>query len=342
MRRRSLLAFSAALAWAAPLLPALSRGRALAQTAGQPAGQAEARPIRLVVPFPAGGATDAMARLLAPAMAARLGQNVVIDNRPGAGGVPAAELVARAAPDGLTLLLTTNSTHATGPAMAAASGTRLPYDPDRDFTPIALLAATPALVLVSATVPATDLRGFIEWARAHRGSVNYGSSGIGTIPHLTGALFNALTDLGMVHVPYRGTGGVYAELRRGDVHALFDVPLTANPNIAAGTVRALATTGAARSPLAPDVPTAAEAGVPGYVVETWFGLYGPAHLPDAQRDRIGEAARAALSEPELRQRLLGVGMEPRPDGPEALRRTATEDRERWTRVVREAGIRASD
>src|SRR5918998_2526751 len=187
-----------------------------------PAAAQALRPGRLVLPFPAGGPTDALARLIAPLLATRLDQLVVVDNRPGGGGVPAAEHVARAAPDGLSLLFTTNSTHSTGPALQ----TRLPYDPERDFTPIGLLAKSPNLVVIAPTVPAGSLQDFIAWAKANPGSVNFGSSGVGTIPHPTGELFNLLTGAGMVHVPYRGTGGGHGGLRRGGGPALFDPPPT--------------------------------------------------------------------------------------------------------------------
>jgi len=146
----------------------------------------------------------------------------------------------------------------------------------------------------------------------------------------------------MVHVPYRGTGGVYAELRRGDVHALFDPPLTALPNVAAGSARALATTGVTRTPLAPKLPTAAEAGVPGFVVETWFGLFGPAGLPEALQRRLVTACEGTLAEPELRARLLGLGVEAAWGGPDILDSTAQGDRDRWTRVVHDAGLRPTD
>ena len=317
------------LATLAALLPAAAR----AQTAR------EARPLRLVVPFPAGGATDAVARLLVPALGARLSQNVVVDNRPGAGGIPAAEVVVRAAPDGHTLLLATSSIHSTAPAMNAAG---LPFDVERDFTPLALVGVTASLVLVSGTVPATTLREFIAWARARRGGVNYGSSGVGTTPHLNGALFDALAETGMVHVPYRGTGPVYAELRRGDVHALLDVPATAAPHLASGTVRALATTAPGETPLAPGVPTAEAAGLPGLVSETWFGIFGPAGLPPALAGRLTEAMVAAMSEPELRARFLSIGVEPRAEGAEALVARAREERARWTGLVQRLGIRVTD
>jgi tripartite-type tricarboxylate transporter receptor subunit TctC len=316
MHRRSLCA---ALA-----LPAIARA--------QPA-----TPLRLVVPFPAGGATDTMARLLAPALAAGLGQSVVIDNRPGAGGVPAAELVVRAAPDGNTLLLATSSIHSTGPAL----NPRLPYDVERDFLPLALIAAAPSLVLVAATVPATTLPEFLDWARARRGQINYGSSGIGGAPHLNAALLDARAGTGMVHVPYRGTGAVYAEMRRGDVHLLVDVTATAAPHLAGGVVRALAHTGRGASALAPGLP-AVEATLPGYVSETWFGLYGPAGLPPALAARVTAAAIAAMTEPSVAERVASLGAEARPAGGDTLRRVAAEERERWTTLVRDLGIKATD
>jgi tripartite-type tricarboxylate transporter receptor subunit TctC len=321
----------AALLHALPglLLPALARAQA-------------DRPVRLVVPFPAGGATDAVARLLAPGMAAALGgQSVVIDNRPGAGGIPAADHVAKAAADGLTLLVATSSIHATAPAVNPGG---LPFDPDRDFAPLSLLAVSPSLLLISATIPAQDLPGFIAWAKARAGQANYGSSGIGTIPHLNAALFDALAGTGMVHVPYRGTGPVYAELRRGDVHALMDVPSTAAPHLQAGIVRALGHTGAAaETPLAPGVPSLEAAGLAGGLVsETWFGLFAPAGLPAAQAQRLTAAATAALGDPALRARFLAIGVEVRAGTPAALVAMAQEERARWTTLIARHGIRVRD
>ncbi|MBP0491504.1 Bug family tripartite tricarboxylate transporter substrate binding protein [Pararoseomonas indoligenes] len=299
---------------------------------------AQGRPTRLIVPFPAGGATDAVSRLFAPLLAQRMGTTVVIENRPGAGGVPAAELVVRAPADGLTLLLATSSIHSTAPA----TGANLPYDVEKDFTPLALIGAAPSLVLVSRTVPVDDLRGFIAWAKARRGQVNYGSSGVATTPHLNGALLDSLADLGMVHVPYRGTGAVYAELLRGDVHVLLDVPATAASHIAAGTVKALAVTSARETPLAPGIPTGEAAGLPGLVSETWFGIFGPANMPPALAARITEASRAAASDPDLRARLLGLGVDPRAGDGAALAEAARVERERWTGLVRRLNIRATE
>ncbi len=308
---------------AAPLLLPLPVARAQAP-----------RTLRLVVPFPAGGATDGLARLWAPGFSQRIGLPVVVDNRPGAGGVPAAEVVAKAPPDGLTLLLATSSIASTGPAVNPA----LPYDVERDFTPLCLLAVSPSLVLVSTAVPAQTLEEFIAWARARRGQVNYGSSGVGTGPHLAGALFDRLADTGMVHVPYRGTGPVYAELRRGDVHALMDVPSTAAPHLQGGTVRALAVTSPGPTPLAPGLRPA-NAVVPGFEAETWFGVYGPAGLPSAITAQYATAATEAIRDPALTARLAELGAEVRGGDGAALAATAREEREKWTRLVRELGIK---
>ena len=305
----------------------------LAPFAGR-AARAQQRTVRLVVPFPAGGATDGLARLWVPGFSQRIGLPVVVDNRPGAAGVPAADAVAKAAPDGLTILLATSSIASTGPAVNPA----LPYDVERDLLPLSLLAVSPSLVLVSTTVPAQTLEEFIAWAKARRGQVNYGSSGVGTGPHLAGALFDRLADTGMVHVPYRGTGPVYAELRRGDVHALMDVPSTAAPHLQGGTVRALAVTSPAPTPLAPGLRPAREA-VPGFEAETWFGVYGPAGLPAATAAQYAAAANEAIRDPALAERLAGLGAEVRGGDGAALAATARAEREKWTRLVRELGIK---
>jgi tripartite-type tricarboxylate transporter receptor subunit TctC len=298
------------------------------------AAQAPDRPVRLVVPFPAGGATDAVARLLAPALSAALGgQAVVVENRTGGGGIPAADHVAKSAPDGLTLLVATSSIFSTAPAVNPGG---LPFDPDRDFAPLGLIAVSPSLLLVSAQVPASTLAEFIAWAKARPGQVNYGSSGVGTIPHLNAALFDALAGTGMVHVPYRGTGPVYAELRRGDVHALLDVPSTAAPHLQAGAVRALGHTGSqAETPQAPGVPSLQAAGLPGGLVsETWFGLFAPAGVPAPAAARLAKALDEALADPALRAKLLALGAEVRDDRSAAtLAAMAREERDRWATLI---------
>jgi len=306
-------------------------------------GRAQAeRPIRLVVPFPAGGATDVLARLVAPALAATLGgANIVVENSTGGGGIPAADHVAKAAPDGLTLLVATSSIASTQPAVNPGS---LPFDPDRDLAPIGLLAVSPSLLLVSAQVRATTLPGFIAWAKARPGQVNYGSSGVGTIPHLNAALFDALAGTGMVHVPYRGTGPVYAELRRGEVHVLMDVPSTAAPHLQSGAVRALGHTSArAETPLAPGVPSLEAAGLAGGLVsETWFGLFAPAGLPAPVAARLEAATRTALADPALQAKLLAIGAEARPEGAAALGRMAREERARWIEAIRRYDIKVKE
>jgi tripartite-type tricarboxylate transporter receptor subunit TctC len=314
----------------------MHRRALLATMLATPALAQEARPLRLVVPFPAGGATDSLARLLQPGLAERLGMNVVVDNRPGAGGVPAAEVVVRSPPDGQTLFFTTSSTHSTGPAVTP----RLPYDVVADFTPVALLAVSPYLLIVSSQVPATTLAEFIAWARARPGQVNYGSSGVGTTPHLTGALFDALARTGMTHVPYRGTGLVYAELRRGDVHALFDVVSTAAPHLASGAVKALGVAGPV-TPLAAGLPSLQTA-LPGMTSEVWFGLFGPANLPAPLLARVQAAAMASVADPALRERMAALGAEPRPGDGAALQRAAGEERERWVRLIRDLNLKVSD
>ncbi len=313
----------------------LRRALLLAPLATPALAQPARNPVRLVVPFPPGGATDSISRLYAPVLAQKLGEPVVIENRPGGGGIPAAEAVMRAAPDGLTLLFTTSSTHSVQPAVNPRS---LPYDPERDFTPLALICGTPSIVLISSTIPATTLQEFIAWARQRRGQVNFGSSGVGTAPHLNGALLDVLADLGMEHVPYRGTGQVYTEMRRGEVHVLLDSPSTAAPHLQSGAVRALAVTWAERTELVPGVPTTAEAGLPGLRTNTWFGLFGPARMPADVRTRLDGATLAAAEDAEFRQRLFALGAEARPGGGEVLTRTARDERERWAGLVQRLNI----
>ncbi|MDO9714359.1 Bug family tripartite tricarboxylate transporter substrate binding protein, partial [Paracraurococcus lichenis] len=202
------------------------------------------------------------------------------------------------------------------------------------------LATSPYILVVSSAVPATMVEEFTAWARARPGEVNYGSSGVGTTPHLTGALFNALAKLQMVHVPYRGTGQVYTELRRGDVHALFDTPSTAAPHLASGAVRALGVGGPVTS-LAPGLPPISRT-VPGFGSEVWFGLFGPARLPPALTAKLQAVAIGAARDPAIREKLAGLGAEPHGEDGDTLQRVATEERERWVRLVHELGLKASD
>ena len=263
---------------------------ALALGAAMPAALAQSsKPIRLVVPFPAGGATDLFARTLSQKMGERLGTSIVIDNKPGAGGSLGSDMAAKATADGQTLLFTTTSTHSIGPAI----GAKLPYDTVRDFTPIAHVGNAPSIMLVPNSSPAKTVKEWIEYAKKNPGKLNYASSGNGTIVQLTAELFKAQAGLFVTHIPYKGTGLAIPDLVAGQLDVLFDSLPTGMPHVRDGRLRALAVTTLKRTPLAPDLPPVADT-IPGYEAITWFGLYGPKNLPADVVSRINTAVNQVL------------------------------------------------
>jgi tripartite-type tricarboxylate transporter receptor subunit TctC len=292
------------------------------------------RPIRLVVPFPPGGSADILGRALGQKLGEGLGQSVVVENRPGAGTAIAAELVAKAAPDGYTLMLGTVSSHAINPAL----NPKLPFDPLRDFTPIAPVAAIPFALLVHPSVPARTLPEFVGYARSKPGKLDYSSAGSGTSNHLAGELFEAMTGTHMVHIPYRGSAPALQDLIAGRVSVMFDLVLTAAPHVRSGAVRALAVTGAKRSAALPDVPTVAESGLPGYEVSAWFGVFGPAGLPQPVVDRLNAEIARALAAPDLQQRLASQGAETLAGSPDQFAAYLKGEVAKWAKVVRNAGV----
>lgn len=294
-----------------------------------------ARPIRLVVPFPPGGSADILGRSLAEQLSGPLGQPVLVENRPGGGTAIAAEAVARAAPDGYTLMLGTVSSHAINPAL----NPKLPFDPIRDFTAIAPVASIPFAMLVHPSVPARDLREFIAHVRRNPGRLDYSSAGSGTSNHLAGELFEAMTGTHLVHIPYRGSAPALQDLLAGRVALMFDLVLTAAPHVRAGSVRALAVTASRRSPVLPDVPTTAEAGLPGFEVTAWFGVFGPAQLPRPIVDRLATEIGKALAQPQLRGRLVAQGAEPLEGTPESFLAFVRSEVARWAKVVKDSGAR---
>ena len=274
------------------------------------------RPIRVVVPFAAGGNVDTVARLLAPQLAERLGQPVVVDNRPGAGGSIGAEAVARAAPDGYTLLAGSNGPLTVNVLVQA----RLPYDPSRAFAPIGLAGRAPLVLAVAPAVPARDLAELLALSRTRPGAVTVGTPGNGSTGHLALELFNATTRAGLVHVPYRGGGAVVPDLLAGAVAAMFAELSTALPLHREGRARILAVAAERRSPALPEAPTFAEAGAAGILAASYVGLLAPSGTPPEAVQRVGAALLAALSHPPVRDRLADLGLEPaapdeaRPDG----------------------------
>lgn len=307
---------------------------ALALGAAMPAALAQSsKPIRLVVPFPAGGATDLFARTLSQKMGERLGTSVVIDNKPGAGGSLGSDMAAKAAADGQTLLFTTTSTHSIGPAI----GAKLPYDTVRDFTPIAHVGNAPSIMLVPNSSPAKTVKEWIEYAKKNPGKLNYASSGNGTIVQLTAELFKAQAGVFVTHIPYKGTGLAIPDLVAGQLDVLFDSLPTGMPHVRDGRLRALAVTTLKRTPLAPDLPPVADT-LPGFESSTWFGLYGPKGLPAEVVNRVNTAANQALSDPEVRAKLTTLGIEPVTSTPAQFAKMVADDQGKWKRIIAERKI----
>jgi tripartite-type tricarboxylate transporter receptor subunit TctC len=287
-----------------------------------------AKPLRLVVPFPAGGATDIFARALSQKLNEKLNATVIIDNRPGAGGTLGSDLVAKSAADGYTLLLGTSSTHTIAPLF----NTHLPYDAVRDFTPIVHVGNAPNIMLVPNSSPAQSVKDWIRYAKANPGKLNYGSSGNGTIIQLTSELFKAQANVFVVHIPYKGTALAIPDLVSGKLDVMFDALPSGLPHVKDGRLRALGVTSLKRSPLAPELPAVAET-VPGYESVTWFGLYGPKGLPTDIVRKINAAVNQTLKDADVKDKLFHLGIEPMggssTDFSELLMREST----KWRQII---------
>ncbi|MSQ71333.1 MAG: tripartite tricarboxylate transporter substrate binding protein [Betaproteobacteria bacterium] len=305
-------------------------------TASLPAfGQAwPSRPLRMIVPFPPGGPTDITGRTLAQKLAERWNQPVVVENRPGAGSIIGTEIAAKAAPDGYTMLLGSNSI-ALQPLLQA----KLPYDPQRDLAPVILAVRIPNVLIVHPSVPANTMAEFIALARAKPGSINYASVGNATGPHLFGELFRNMTGVDIVHVPYKGTAPAVTDLLAGQVQALFDSLATALPNIRAGKLRALGVTSLQRSKSAPDIPSISESGVTGYEATGWFGVLVPAGTPGEIVARMNAEIGAILKQPDVEERFLKFGAEGGGGTPEQFAAFIRSEQDKWGKVIREARIR---
>jgi tripartite-type tricarboxylate transporter receptor subunit TctC len=291
------------------------------------------RPIKLIVPFPPAGGTDNVARLFVQEVSQRLGQTVVIENRAGAAGVIGADLAAKAEPDGYTLLLTTNSTHVIGPLL----NPKTPYSPVKSFTPIIYLVHSPSIMIVPLSSKATTVSEFIALAKANPGKLNYGSAGIGGIPHLSGERFQALSGTKMTHVPYKGTALAVPDLLAGRLDVIFDSFSSGYPHVRDGKARALGVSSAERSPLVPNLPAISEQ-LPGFVSLTWFGVLGPAGLPAPIVDKVNAAFSAALNNPKIREQLAGMGIDAVGGTPAEFVKRMADDTAAWSKVIADAKI----
>jgi len=298
------------------------------------------KPVRIVVPFAPGGTTDILARAIAPELQAAFGQPFIVDNKPGAGGNVGADLVAKSAPDGLTLLMGTVGTHAINQALYP----KLPFDPIKDFAPVTLVAGVPNVLVVNPAKAEAygiqDVPSLIRYAKANPGKLNMASSGNGTSIHLSGELFKAMTGTFMLHFPYRGSGPAMLDLLGGTMDVMFDNLPSAMPHIKAGKLKALAVTTAQRSAALPDVPTIAEAGpVKGYEASSWFGLLAPAGTPVDTVTRIQQACAKSLASPAVKERLLSQGAIPGGGTPASFAAYIAAETKKWAAVVKQSGAK---
>ena len=292
------------------------------------------RPLKLIVPFPAGGTVDVVARELALHLGKQLGGTVVVENVPGAGGTIAGARVAKAAPDGYTLLLTTPN-HTINPALMA----RLPYDTERDFAPVSLVAEIPELLVANAAQPFSDFAGFVQYARAHPGALAYSSAGNGTLPHVSMELLLQRLGVRVMHVPYKGAAPAMTDLLGGQVAVKMDTIATSAPHIRAGRLRPLALASARRSPLLPDVPTVAESGVTGYRGILWMGVLAPAQTDTAIVSTLQSAIATVARSPEFRKRLTADGVDVVGSDASTFARQIHAELQQWADVIKQAGIK---
>ena len=293
------------------------------------------RPITVIVPFAGGSASDVVTRIVLERMSASMGQPIIVDNRAGAGGNIGAETAAHAVPDGYTLFLGGVGSHGINPAIQA----KLPYDPVRDFAPVSLIASAPLLAVVHPSVPAKSIGDLIKLARARPGQLNFASSGVGTIGHLSAELLNAMAGIRIEHVPYKGTGPALTDLLGGQVQLMFNSAVSMLPQVRTGKLRALAVTSAKRLAALPEMPTVAESGVPGYEAASWYGVFVPAGTARPTIEKLsGEVVRITRA-PDVRERLLADGAEPAGMSPAEFAAFIQRELARWAKVVREAGIK---
>jgi len=294
------------------------------------------KPVRLIVPFPPGGGNDTIARLMGQKLAPALGQQVLVDNRPGAGGTIGADLAAKAPADGYTLFLAGVASHGINPNLQK----KLPYDPVRDFAGVSLIASAPLLVVVHPSLPVTSVRQLIALAKARPGAINFASNGNGSSSHLAGEMFRMMTGTDMVHIPYKGLSPALTDLLSGQVQLAFTSAVAMLPQVKAGKLRAIAMTGARRSQAIPEIPTVAEAGVPGYETGSWYGIVAPARTPRPIVERLSREIAAATRSPEISVRLVEEAVIPIGSTADEFDAHIKRELSRWAKVIVNARISA--
>jgi tripartite-type tricarboxylate transporter receptor subunit TctC len=315
------------------LLVAVLAALAAPFTFAQSAANYPAKPVRLVVPFPAGGTTDILARAVAQKLSEAWGRQMIVDNRPGAGGNIGSDLVAKSAPDGYTLLMGTVGTHAINPSLYK----NMPYDHVKDFAPVILVAGVPNVLVVNPSLPVHSVPELIAYAKANPGKLNFASSGNGTSIHLSGELFKAMTGVEMTHVPYKGSAPALTDLIGGQVQLMFDNLPSSLPFIKAGKLRALAVTSGARAAALPDLPTLAESGLQGFEASSWFGVLAPAGTPRDIVAKLNGAIAGWLASPEAKGKLLAQGAIAAGGTPEDFARHIGAETSKWAKVVKASG-----
>ena len=293
------------------------------------------KPVRMIVPSSAGGGTDIVARILAPELSKRLGQQVVIDNRPGAGTMIGIEVAAKSPADGYTVLMGLSTL-----AINSALYKKVPYDPQHDFAPITQAVSSASIIVVHPSVPVKTLKELIAFSRARPGQLNYASAGTGTYPHMTMELFLSMAKLKMVHIPYKGTAPAMIDMLAGQVSTMAATVLTGMPHIRSGRLRPLGITSLARSSVAPEIPTVAEAGLPGYESVQWYGMLAPAKTPREIVNRLYTETSAILKQPEIRTRFANDGADTVASSPDEFTRYIQSELVKWAKVARDAGIQA--
>ena len=293
------------------------------------------KPVRIINPFAPGGATDIIARQMAQKLTEEWGQAVVVENRAGASGAIGVEMVAKSPPDGYTLLIATQTTHAANPSLYA----KLPYDAAKDFAPLTLAGSTPLALMVRPSLPVSSVKELIDFARKNPAKLVYASGGNGTSQHLTAELMKSMSSTYMLHIPYRGAGPAMTDLLGGQVDLMFDNLPTALPHMKAGKLRGLAVTSASRSSLAPELPTMAESGLPGFELSTWFAFFAPAGTPRTIVDKIAGDMRRVLTQPDMQQRLAAIGVDVKASSPDELAAFQRAKLAKWGKIIKDSGAK---